>query len=189
MASFGKIRNGVVAKFKVLCIFVLAWCWFFATFLSLRTLAASSELYLNKMEITEIFERKITRIFEIYKPEPYGLDNCEIFLELDNEIIIDIPWNESDDIWEKELLNEAKRIISGIEKVINNKIIAYISYYNEPTDKAFLELENGVIITEQNFAPNGTGIVGLQIYDSIKDMERRFGEKYTRISFDKKASC
>ena len=50
------------------------------------------------MEITELFERKITRIFEIYKPEPYGLDNCEIFLELDNEIIIDIPWHESDDI-------------------------------------------------------------------------------------------
>ena len=73
--------------------------------------------------------------------------------------------------------------------MINNKIIAYISYSSEPTDKAFLELENGVIITEQNFAPNGTGIVGLRIYDSIKDMKRKFGEKYTRITIDKKASC
>ena len=40
MAGFGKIWNGAVAKFKVLCIFVLAWCWFFATFLSRKTLNA-----------------------------------------------------------------------------------------------------------------------------------------------------
>ena len=31
MAGFGNFWNGAVAQFKVLCIFVMAWCWFFAT--------------------------------------------------------------------------------------------------------------------------------------------------------------
>ena len=36
----GIFWNGAVAQFKVLCIFVLAWCWVFATFLSRETLNA-----------------------------------------------------------------------------------------------------------------------------------------------------
>ena len=38
MAGFGNFFICAVAQFKVLCIFVLAWCWVFATFLSRRTL-------------------------------------------------------------------------------------------------------------------------------------------------------
>ena len=38
MAGFGIFWNGAVAQFKVLFIFVKAWCWFFATFLSRETL-------------------------------------------------------------------------------------------------------------------------------------------------------
>lgn len=48
---------------------------------------------------------------------------------------------------------------------------------------------SAIIFTEQNFAPNETGIVGLRIYDSIKEIERRFDEKYTRVTFDTEASC
>ena len=40
MAGFGKIWNGTVLLFKVLCIFVMVWCCIFATFLSRRTLNA-----------------------------------------------------------------------------------------------------------------------------------------------------
>lgn len=141
------------------------------------------------MKFKELFGKKITQIFEIYKPEPYGLDNCELFLKLDNEKIIDIPWHMAEDIWEKELSKEAKQITTGIEKVVNNKIIALISYENEPTDKSFIELENGIIITEQNLAPNGTGIVGLQIYNSIHTIEERFGKNYIKITIDNKTSC
>ena len=38
MAGFGKIWNGTVLLFKVLCIFVMVWCCIFATFLSRKTL-------------------------------------------------------------------------------------------------------------------------------------------------------
>ena len=40
MASFGNFWNGAVVLFKVLVIFVKAWCCIFATFLSRKTLNA-----------------------------------------------------------------------------------------------------------------------------------------------------
>ena len=49
MAGFGNFWNGAVAKFKVLCIFVLAWCWVFATIFKPRNVKCNifSELTLN----------------------------------------------------------------------------------------------------------------------------------------------
>lgn len=138
------------------------------------------------MEIKELFGKKITRIFEIYNSEPYGLDKCEMFLELDNLIIIDIPWHNSENIWVKKLSNSAKEIINELDKILNNKIIAFISYPIEPSDKAFIELENGIIISEQTIAPNGTGLAGLHIYNSIKDIESKFGTNFSRVTIDSK---
>ena len=49
MAGFGNFWNGAVAQFKVLCIFVMAWCWFFATIFKPRNVKCNifSELTLN----------------------------------------------------------------------------------------------------------------------------------------------
>ena len=62
MAGFGIFWNGAVAQFKVLFIFVKAWCWFFATFLSRRTLNA---IYFPNLRIalrSYFFARKLMEI-------------------------------------------------------------------------------------------------------------------------------
>ena len=58
MAGFGIFCNGTVVLYKVLCIFVLAWWWFFATFLSRRNVKCNifSELTQNA---SLLFFRKI----------------------------------------------------------------------------------------------------------------------------------
>ena len=62
MAGFGNFWNGAVAQFKVLCIFVLAWCWFFATFLSLRTLCATYFPNLRRKLLSYFFRKKFIEI-------------------------------------------------------------------------------------------------------------------------------
>ena len=62
MASFGNFWNGAVAQFKVLCIFVLAWCWVFATFLSLRTLCATYFPNLRWKLLSYFSERNLLKL-------------------------------------------------------------------------------------------------------------------------------
>ena len=62
MAGFGIFWNGAVAQFKVLCIFVLAWCWVFATFLSRRTLCATYFPNLRRKLLSYFFRKKFIEI-------------------------------------------------------------------------------------------------------------------------------
>jgi hypothetical protein len=146
-----------------------------------------------------------------------GLDTGECFIELDNEIIIDIPFGFSDDIWIKDLDEDAVRlfadlsdypvyhvnkdnktvgeiadnyqrqrrtIFNRLRKVLfghdiaikdyqpfkvdyrenklkhikDRKIIDFL-WYDDDSEKGFILLDNGYLITETNFAPHGTGLL------------------------------
>ena len=101
MAGFGIFWNGAVAQFKVLRIFVLAWCWVFATFLSRETLATilrNSTLKKQKMndeKIKNIKSQKNAALLLIFGPlillisyigktdfDKYGINNYVICLSL-----------------------------------------------------------------------------------------------------------
>ena len=58
----GFFCNGTVVLYKVLCIFVLAWCWFFATFLSRRTLCATYFPNLRRELLSYFFRKKFIEI-------------------------------------------------------------------------------------------------------------------------------
>ena len=62
MAGFGNFWNGAVAQFKVLCIFVLAWCWVFATFLSRETLCATYFPNLRWKLLSYFSERNLLKL-------------------------------------------------------------------------------------------------------------------------------
>ena len=66
------------------------------------------------MLIEELIGKTITNIYSIVEYESYGLDKGECFIELDNKIIIDIPFGESDDIWIKDLNPKAKSIFNDL---------------------------------------------------------------------------
>ena len=67
------------------------------------------------MLINELIGKTITNIYALYEPEVYGHDKAECFIELDHDIIIDIPFGSSDDIWIKELNKEAVSIFTNLK--------------------------------------------------------------------------
>ncbi len=66
------------------------------------------------MLIQELIGKTITNIYSKVEYENYGLDKGECFIELDNEIIIDIPYGESEDVWLKDLDNNAESLFKDL---------------------------------------------------------------------------
>ncbi|KOY87450.1 hypothetical protein AD998_16055 [bacterium 336/3] len=77
------------------------------------------------MLVNDIIGKSITNIHCVFESEPYGLDMSEIFIELDNHLMIDIPFSLNDTIWIKELPDNAKPVFE--EKILKKppKIISY----------------------------------------------------------------
>lgn len=151
------------------------------------------------MLVNEIIGKTITNIYSIFESEPYGLDMAEIFIELDNNLIIDIPNSLNDTIWIKKLPENAKpvfeeKILKKPPKfifffikvvdyniyyeyyrqelknsILNRKIVAIIDNIEFYEDKVLLLLDNEYAITEIVAAPHGTGRAGLHTFKKNKN--------------------
>lgn len=64
---------------------------------------------------------------------------------------------------------------------LRGKKISDIINYTEGLDKVLLELNDGRIITEVIVAPEGI-TVGLYVYTSISEVEKKFGINYRRLT-------
>lgn len=72
------------------------------------------------MLLKELIGKTITNIFEILKYEDGGLDKGECFVELDNTLIIDIPYsfNSFDsEVWIKKLDENAVTVFKDLDKL------------------------------------------------------------------------
>ena len=157
------------------------------------------------MELGELLGKRITNIYGIIEYESYGLDTAECFIELDNKIFIDIPSGHGNIVWEKDLENNAVTIIPDktdetyidqtplLEKlsnllkekpkfIKNRKIVDFIWYPDKSYDSGFLLLDNGVVIGETKASMNGTGLVGLNYYKSLKSLTERKGSDYLSLT-------
>jgi hypothetical protein len=168
-----------------------------------------------------------------------GLDEAEVFIQLDNGKIIGIPWAiESENIEKQpkkdseslfidlsdipvyhinperktiqEVLDAKKkressflgrmkkvfRLSEGIPneykvykteyrenkmKYLRNQKIADFLMFDDSDSVGFIELENGYIITETMMTPHGTGMAGLNYFESLKSFEDSCGTDYQRI--------
>jgi hypothetical protein len=200
------------------------------------------------MLVKDLIGKKITNIYQIVEYEFYGLDQGEAFIELDNNPIIDLPYDiydEEETLWEKELKADAVSLFSDLSdrafyhldkdgkriieieknviitrfsfwervkhffetdkwlpavkktveetevykadyfenkfKYIKDRIITDVLFYNDH-EKAFLELDNGYIITEVTAGMNGTGRVGIHIFDNLTELIKRKGFTFIRVS-------
>lgn len=200
------------------------------------------------MMVKELIGKKITNIYQITEYEFYGLDQGEAFIELDNNLIIDLPFDQYSDekiLWEKELKEDAVSLFSDLSdkafyrldkegkpiieikknvtitrfgfwervkhffetdkwlpalkktleeikvykadyienklKFIKDRIIVDVLYFNDH-EKVFLELDNGYIITEVTAGMNGTGRVGIHIFENLTELIKRKGFVFIRIS-------
>lgn len=200
------------------------------------------------MLVKELIGKKITNIYQITEYESYGLDQGEAFIEVDNNLIIDLPFDDYDEekiLWEKELKEEAVSLFSDLSdrkfyhldklgkriieikktvtiarysfwhrvkhffetdkwlpaqqktveeieeykadlienklKYIKNRVITDVLFFNDH-EKAFLELDNGYIITEVTAGMNGTGRVGIHIFGNLTELIKRKGFSFIKFS-------
>jgi len=201
------------------------------------------------MLLTELIGKTITNIFEILNYEVGGLDKGECFVELDNALIIDIPYSfetlEGEVLIKKlneeavtvftdldklfpiyhvnkegtsikeivdkyalkrpTLLENVKQLITGQKlpcqtnhiteyepykveyvenkfKYIKDRAIKDLITFGGDDEKYFFELDNGYLITETNFSPNGTGRIGINLYENLKDITSWKGNDFKRVS-------
>lgn len=85
------------------------------------------------MQIEEIIGKTVTNIYSLVKMEVGGLDNGECFIELDNNIIIELPFGFSDDVWIKDLDKGALSLFADLSDYTiynvneNNKTVGKIA--------------------------------------------------------------
>ena len=73
-------------------------------------------------------------------------------------------------------------------KFVQNRLIVDVLWYAAEIEKAFIELDNGYIITETTIANNGTGLAGLNYYQTIDDLTKRNGNNILRLTYKTKGS-
>jgi hypothetical protein len=98
------------------------------------------------MLVKELIGKRITNIYQIVEYESYGLDQGEAFIELDNDLIIDLPYNnyeEEKTLWEKELKDEAVSLFSDLSD--------RAFYHLDKDFKRIIEVKKNVTITRFSF--------------------------------------
>lgn len=194
----------------------------------------------EKMNIKELIGKSITDIYEVQLSDVEGLDSIECFIQLDNDIFIDVPFDGVQSIQPKTLTKNAvslfanlsdfkryhinkdnktvgeiaddyqqqKRKLSNrlrkflfgkeiemdelnpyhveylenkLKNIKDRKIVDFL-WYEEDTDKGFLLLDNGYLITEIIVAPTGTGIAGLNYFETLMDLTNRRGTTYLKLT-------
>jgi hypothetical protein len=98
------------------------------------------------MLVKELIGKKITYIYQITEYEFYGLDQGEAFIELDNNMIIDLPYDEyieEDTLWEKELKEGAVSLFSDLSD--------RVFYHLDKEGKKIIEIKKNVTITRFSF--------------------------------------
>ena len=194
----------------------------------------------QSMNTKDLIGKTITDIFVRSKMEFGGLDEADVFIELENERIIAMPWDfESENReqrpgkdWKSifsdlsdvpefhinperktisEILESQKKSASSVsgrikkalgipegipglyrpykiqykenrlKHIKSQKIVDFLMF--EGADSAgFLELESGYIITETKMSPHGTGMAGLNYFESLSAFEDSCGTNYKRLN-------
>jgi len=200
------------------------------------------------MLISELIGKTVTNIYQILNFEDGGLDNGECFVELDNNLIIEIPYSFNcfnDEVWTKILEEKAVSIFKNLEdypvyhinkerksikeiidkyadknptvlekikqllfrkktsvqpkhiveyepyiieykenklKYLKDRIIKDLIKFSGDDDKFFIELDNGYFFTEINFSPNGTGRIGINLFENIDNIISWKGTNFKKFT-------
>jgi hypothetical protein len=67
-------------------------------------------------------------------------------------------------------------------KYIQNRTIVDIIWYADEIEKSFIELDNGYVITETITAMNGTGLAGLNYFETLDSLTKTKGLNFMRLT-------
>ncbi len=136
------------------------------------------------MNISELIGKTINKIRYTYTyRNQYDIQEFFAYLKLSNGVITGIPQYHDIDITENETLNklfkEAKKPNSNcLKQIENQKIVDFHFWFFENEQdiekKAYIELESGIYVSEENFGPIGLTTVDLEIltpeaFEKLKD--------------------
>ena len=68
-----------------------------------------------------------------------------------------------------------------LKHIKDRKIVDFL-WYKDDSEKGFILLDNGFLITEKTVSNHGTGLAGLNLYESINDLTSAKGKEYSRFS-------
>uniref|UniRef100_UPI0040493A08 hypothetical protein n=1 Tax=Flavobacterium sp. TaxID=239 RepID=UPI0040493A08 len=145
------------------------------------------------MKITEIIGLSISEIRYTYTfQNKYDMQEFYAYLRLSNEIIIEIPQYSDSELnqsaeWTREMneiFSKAKKPNRECRNLIENQIITdiHFCFYEEEADfenKAYLELENGIFVSEENRGPMGLTNIDLEILT-----KSQFDELKSELEYD-----
>lgn len=137
------------------------------------------------METKELIHKRIKDIL-VWSVEDGGVDESEVFIKLDNDKTVRIPWDFADDDLEDIPPADAKSLFDNMvgDKVnfFKGQEIVDVLILDNAYSGGFLELENGFIIYEIMVSPHGLGGTGLHYFENIHAFEDKHGTKYKRLS-------
>lgn len=126
----------------------------------------------------------------------YGLQEFQSYIQLSSGLIFQIPHYPDAEIEETLALNELFRKAKEIEyrflkRVKGQKIVDFYFLYIEDElsedDKPYMQLENGLFLTELNYGPMGLTNVDMQILTSVEfetvRNELDSDSKFVRLSY------
>lgn len=70
-----------------------------------------------EMKIAELIGKRVTDIFQVLDLEVGGLDKGDCYIELDNELVVGIPYAPDDDVWIKEVPFEADSVFKDLSDI------------------------------------------------------------------------
>lgn len=74
-----------------------------------------------------------------------------------------------------------------LKHIKDRKIVDFI-WYADDSDKGLFLLDNGFLISETTVAPHGTGLAGLNYFESLENLTERRGNEYFKLTDEKKGS-
>lgn len=149
------------------------------------------------MDLKDILGETIKDIRCTYINEnKYGLQEFQSYIQLSSGLIFQIPHYPDAEIEETLALNELFRKAKEIEyrflkRVKGQKIVDFYFLYIEDElsedDKPYMQLENGLFLTELNYGPMGLTNVDMQILTSVEfetvRNELDSDSKFVRLSY------
>ena len=73
-------------------------------------------------------------------------------------------------------------------KYIQGSRISDFLWYDDQSEKGLFLLDNGYVITETTMSPSGTGLAGLNYYESLEDLAESKGNSFQRLTETRQGS-
>lgn len=154
-------------------------------------LAFTINTIVKAMKPHYLIGNRIIHLFERITNEFGGLDQGELFIQLETGELIEFPLglkSEIPVIPETEI-SGSNNILSGNHNPNADWRIKDLIELNHSESQPYIELHCGLLFTEESVSPHGTGLAGFRSFENLEIFESFFGKDYRRLSETDRSEC